>query len=72
MGQGEPFNNYDNMMRAIELINNCLMIGIRRITVSTCGIVPKIYDISNEELVPTLAISLHAPNSTLACADYAC
>ena len=65
MGQGEPFNNYKNMMRAIELINNCLMIGIRRITVSTCGIVPKIYDISNEELVPTLAISLHAPNSTL-------
>lgn len=65
MGQGEPFNNYDNMMKAIELINNCLMIGIRRITVSTCGIVPKIYDISNEELVPTLAISLHAPNSTL-------
>lgn len=65
MGQGEPFNNYNNMMRAIELISNCLMIGIRRITVSTCGIVPKIYDISNEELVPTLAISLHAPNSAL-------
>lgn len=65
MGQGEPFNNYKNMMKAIELINNCLMIGIRRITVSTCGIVPKIYNIAEEELVPTLAISLHAPNSLL-------
>ena len=65
MGQGEPFNNYENMMKAIGLINTCLTIGIRRITVSTCGIVPKIYDISNEELVPTLAISLHAPNSEL-------
>ncbi len=65
MGQGEPFNNYKNVMRAIELINNCLTVGIRRITVSTCGIVPKIYDVSNEALVPTLAISLHAPNSEL-------
>lgn len=65
MGQGEPFNNYNNMMRAIELINTCLTIGIRRITVSTCGIVPKIYDIANENLVPTLAISLHAPNTEL-------
>ncbi len=65
MGQGEPFNNYNNMMEAIRLINSCLMIGIRRITVSTCGIVPKIYDISEEDLVPTLAISLHAPNSGL-------
>ena len=65
MGQGEPFNNYNNVMRAIELINTCLTIGIRRITVSTCGIVPKIYDVSNEDLVPTLAISLHAPNSAL-------
>lgn len=65
MGQGEPFNNYKNMMQAIKLINDCLMIGIRRITVSTCGIVPKIYDIAQEELVPTLAISLHAPNSAL-------
>ncbi len=65
MGQGEPFNNYNNMMEAIRLINSCLMIGIRRITVSTCGIVPKIYDIAQEDLVPTLAISLHAPNSEL-------
>lgn len=65
MGQGEPFNNYKNMMEAISLINECLMIGIRRITVSTCGIVPKIYDIANEELVPTLAISLHAPNTSI-------
>ncbi len=65
MGQGEPFNNYQNMMKAIKLINDCLMIGIRRITVSTCGILPKIVQIAEEELVPTLAISLHAPNSIL-------
>jgi len=65
MGQGEPFNNYDNVMRAVEIINTCLMIGIRRITISTCGVTPKIYDLANEKAAPTLAISLHAPNSSL-------
>lgn len=65
MGQGEPFLNFDNVYKAIEIINNELQIGIRRITVSTCGIVPKIKEISNKDLVPTLAISLHAPNSEL-------
>ena len=42
MGQGEPLNNYENVYRAIEIINSKLQIGIRRITVSTCGIAPKI------------------------------
>lgn len=65
MGQGEPLNNYKNVMDAIEIINNYLQIGIRRITISTCGIADKIYDISNEKLIPTLAISLHAPTSEL-------
>lgn len=65
MGQGEPFLNFENVCLAIEAINNELQIGIRRITVSTCGIVPKIKEISNCKLVPTLAISLHAPNSIL-------
>jgi 23S rRNA (adenine2503-C2)-methyltransferase len=65
MGQGEPLNNWENVYLAIEIINNDLKIGIRRITVSTCGIVPKIYDMCNMPLVPTLAISLHAPNSVI-------
>jgi len=65
MGQGEPFNNYDNVMKAIETINTELQIGIRRITVSTCGIVPKIKEIANALLIPTLAISLHSANSDL-------
>ncbi len=65
MGQGEPLNNYDNVYRAIEVINGRLQIGIRRITISTCGIVPKIREIPNYELVPTLAVSLHAPNTNL-------
>ena len=65
MGQGEPLLNYDNVYSAIETINNDLQIGIRRITISTCGIAPKIKELSNYELVPTLAISLHAPTTEL-------
>ncbi len=65
MGQGEPLNNWENVYRSIEIINNDLKIGIRRITVSTCGIVPKIYEMCNMPLIPTLAISLHAPNSVI-------
>ncbi len=62
MGQGEPLDNFENLKRAIELINKNLQISIRRLTVSTCGIVPKISELSKCELLPTLAISLHAPN----------
>lgn len=65
MGQGEPLNNYENVYRAIEIINSKLQIGIRRITVSTCGIAPKIKELAQMQLIPTLAISLHAPDSLL-------
>ncbi len=62
MGIGEPFDNYDNVMNAIRIINNQkgLNIGARHISVSTSGIVPKIYDFANEDLQCTLSISLHA------------
>ena len=64
MGQGEPLNNYDNVCEAIERINKYLNIGIRRITISTCGIAPKIKQLCEMELVPTLAISLHCADSS--------
>ena len=62
MGQGEPLDNYENVQKALELINKNLQISIRRITVSTSGIIPKILQMTKERLIPTLAISLHAPN----------
>lgn len=67
MGSGEPFNNYDNVMKFIEIINNekGLNIGSRHITVSTCGIVDKIYEFTHHNLQTTLAISLHAPNDEI-------
>ncbi len=62
MGIGEPFDNYDNVMHAIRIINNQkgLNIGARHISISTSGLVPRIYDFANEELQCTLSISLHA------------
>ena len=67
MGTGEPFDNYDNVMDFLKIINHKhgLQIGSRHITVSTCGIVPKIYDFAKEEIKANLAISLHAPNNEL-------
>ena len=67
MGIGEPFDNYDNLMDFIKIINSGkgLEIGARHITVSTCGIVPKIKEFTNENLQVNLAISLHAPNDKL-------
>ncbi|MBQ8476045.1 23S rRNA (adenine(2503)-C(2))-methyltransferase RlmN [bacterium] len=62
MGQGEPLDNFENVQKALELINKNLQISIRRITLSTSGIIPKIYELSNSNFIPTLAISLHAPN----------
>ena len=62
MGQGEPLDNYENVCKAFELINKNLQISIRRITLSTSGIIPKIKQLQNNSLIPTLAISLHAPN----------
>ena len=64
MGSGEPFDNYDNLVRFIRLLSdeNGLNISQRNITVSTCGIVPGIRQFSKEGLSVTLALSLHAPN----------
>ena len=61
MGIGEPFDNYDNIIKFIKIINDAhgLAIGSRHITVSTCGLVPKIYEFSNLDLQVNLAISLH-------------
>jgi 23S rRNA (adenine2503-C2)-methyltransferase len=61
MGQGEPLLNYDNLIPAIHLLNQSAEVGMRHITVSTSGIVPKIAKLAEEDLQLTLAISLHAP-----------
>ena len=67
MGIGEPLDNYDNVIKFIELLNSerGLNISQRNITVSTCGIVPKIKELADLKLQITLAISLHAPNDEL-------
>ena len=64
MGTGEPMDNYDNVLRFLELITSedGLNISQRNITVSTCGIVPGILKLAEEDLQITLALSLHAPN----------
>ncbi|MDO4616331.1 MAG: 23S rRNA (adenine(2503)-C(2))-methyltransferase RlmN [Lachnospiraceae bacterium] len=64
MGSGEPLDNYNNILRFVYLasMQNGLGISQRNLTVSTCGIVPRIYDLADEELAITLAISLHAPD----------
>lgn len=65
MGTGEPFDNYDNFIRFIELANDRkgLDIGQRKITVSTCGIVPRIYDFADYGSQVNLAVSLHGTNN---------
>ena len=67
MGIGEPFDNYDNLVNFLKIINHPkgMAIGARHITVSTCGIVPKIREFSNLGLQFNLAISLHAPNNEI-------
>ena len=67
MGIGEPLDNYDNVMNFIKIINDAkgIAIGARHITLSTCGIIPKIKELMKEDLQINLAISLHAPNSQL-------
>lgn len=62
MGSGEPLNNYDNVLKFLKLINDerGQNISMRKITLSTCGIVPKIYSLADEDIPITLAISLHA------------
>lgn len=63
MGIGEPFDNYDNLMVFLKNINNPegVNLGYRHITVSTCGIVPRIIDFAKEGIPVNLALSLHAP-----------
>ena len=67
MGIGEPFDNYDNIINFIRVINDHkgLAIGARHITVSTCGLVPKIKEFSNFDLQVNLALSLHAPSNEI-------
>lgn len=67
MGTGEPFDNYDNVIDFVRIINDQkgLSIGARHITVSTCGIPDKIIQYGKEGLQVNLAISLHAPNNEL-------
>lgn len=67
MGTGEPFDNYDNVIDFIRIINHpkALAIGARHISVSTCGIVPGIMKYAKEGLQSNLAISLHAPNDEI-------
>ena len=67
MGIGEPFDNYDHLVKFIEIINHPkgLALGSRHITVSTCGIIPKIKEFSNLPYQVNLAISLHAPNDEI-------
>jgi len=67
MGIGEPFDNYENVIKFIDIVNSDkgIAIGSRHITVSTCGIVPKIREFTNYDKQVNLAISLHAPNNEI-------
>jgi len=67
MGMGEPFDNYENVLKAIRIINDAegLSIGARKITISTCGIIPGIERLAGEGLQIELSVSLHAPDEEL-------
>lgn len=67
MGMGEPLDNFDNVVRFLQLVSSDdgLNIGMRHITLSTCGIVPKIYELAKLHLGITLSVSLHAPNDEI-------
>lgn len=67
MGTGEPMDNFENVLRFLELITseNGLNISQRNLTISTCGIVPKIRELAQKHLQITLAISLHSPNDLM-------
>lgn len=67
MGTGEPLDNYDNVIKMLELITDekGQNMSMRHISLSTCGIVPKIYDLAEKKLGLTLSVSLHAPNDMI-------
>ncbi len=67
MGMGEPFDNYDNVLRALRILNDQkgINIGARHITLSTCGVVPGIRRLADEGLQFELSVSLHAPDDVL-------
>ena len=67
MGMGEPLDNYDNVLKFLKLVSSDggLNIGMRHISLSTCGVVDKIYKLADENLQLTLSVSLHAPNDEI-------
>ena len=67
MGMGEPLDNFDNVVKFIELVSSDdnLNIGTRHITLSTCGLVPEIYKLAEKRFGITLSVSLHAPNDEI-------
>lgn len=67
MGMGEPLDNFDNAMRFLELVGDGkgLNLSLRNISLSTCGVVPRIYDLMERHLQLTLSVSLHAPNNEM-------
>ena len=64
MGSGEPLDNYDQVIRFLRLLREeeGIRISLRNVSLSTCGIVPRMYDLAKEKLPVTLCVSLHAPN----------
>ena len=67
MGMGEPLDNFENVIKFLSLVSSDkgMNIGMRHITLSTCGIVPKIYELAELKLQITLSVSLHAPNDSI-------
>ncbi len=67
MGMGEPLDNFENTLRFLELatLENGMNLSMRNISLSTCGVVPRIYDLLDKRLQLTLSISLHAPNNEM-------
>ncbi len=67
MGMGEPLDNFDNVVRFLRLVSdeNGMNIGMRHISLSTCGIVPRIYELADMKMQLTLSVSLHAPNDEI-------
>ena len=65
MGQGEPLHNYENTVKSLRILNESCEVGMRRITVSTSGLVDHIDKLAEEEMPITLALSLHAPNNEI-------